>query len=372
LVALGQLGTKNFISHWASPLYVYVSALKIYAEEIPGAIRAHHHDIVNGGRGFLGIVKGIENGTYSLKGWLWETKVKKRVKGSDEQRDIHIMRRGGLFIDGGSKLEKPTLWVITCRWGSTAGKDKTWSKQDYNETIQLLEKWISGCHLWNVVFLCPKGANVRPLIADLEESHRIIRYGTWAFTPKTTTKNDNLLFGGQKVVSMDAIGDMIIVMVCLENSNPINNVSRTDMPLPRVFHDHESKYVATKEDARRRTPKEISRLVNYYLPKDWTLVLIGLYSTTPATIEKSFKGTQILAFDDNIERSMRLSEWVRQHNGVVFQFSLQESDSYESESDMTQGDEDHEAHNGTEMDDDDDEDDDDNDNEDNHNDGDDE
>ena len=80
LVAWGQLGAKKFISHWASPLYVYVSALKKYAEEIPGAIRAHHRDIVNGGERFLEKVKGIENGTYSLKGWLWETNVKKHVK----------------------------------------------------------------------------------------------------------------------------------------------------------------------------------------------------------------------------------------------------------------------------------------------------
>lgn len=80
LVALGQLGTKKFISLWASPPYVYVSALKKYVEEIPGAVRAHHHDIVNGGRGFIRKVKGIEDGTYSLKSWLWETRVKKQVK----------------------------------------------------------------------------------------------------------------------------------------------------------------------------------------------------------------------------------------------------------------------------------------------------
>ena len=170
-------------------------------------------------------------------------------------------------------------------------------------------------------------------------------------------------FGGQEVVSMDAIGDVIVVMICNENSNPIDNVSRTNMPLPRVFHDHESKYAATKEDAKRRTPEEISRLVNCYLPKDWALVLVGLSSTIPAIIGEGFKGTQILSFDDNIERSMRLTEWVRQHDGVVFQFPAEESDHYESENDMAQREEGHEAHNDTWMDDDggDDEDDDDDD-----------
>ena len=47
LVALGQLGTRTFINHWSCPLYIRVSALKKYASEIPGAIRAHYQDIMN-------------------------------------------------------------------------------------------------------------------------------------------------------------------------------------------------------------------------------------------------------------------------------------------------------------------------------------
>ena len=42
LVALGQLGTKNFIMHWSSQLYVRVSTLKKYTHEIPTALKAHH------------------------------------------------------------------------------------------------------------------------------------------------------------------------------------------------------------------------------------------------------------------------------------------------------------------------------------------
>ena len=47
LVALGQLVTKSFITHRASPLYVHVSALKKYVKEIPATLRAHHKDIVS-------------------------------------------------------------------------------------------------------------------------------------------------------------------------------------------------------------------------------------------------------------------------------------------------------------------------------------
>ena len=120
-----------------------------------------------------------------------------------------------------------------------------------------------------------------------------------------------LVIWRQEVVSMDATGDVIIVMVCPPNSNPINNVSCTRMPLPRIFHDHESKYAASKGDARRRTLEELTRLINCYLPNDWALALVELSSTIQAIGEEGFKGTQILAFDNNSERSMRLFEWVR-------------------------------------------------------------
>ena len=73
LVALGQLGTKSFINHWASLLYVYISALKKYVKKIPTTLRAHHKDIVYEERGFSGKVKRIGETTYALSGWLWET-----------------------------------------------------------------------------------------------------------------------------------------------------------------------------------------------------------------------------------------------------------------------------------------------------------
>ena len=42
LVALVQLGTRSFISHWSSQLYVWVSTLKKYTHEILAALRVHH------------------------------------------------------------------------------------------------------------------------------------------------------------------------------------------------------------------------------------------------------------------------------------------------------------------------------------------
>ena len=42
LVALGQLGTRSFISHRSSQLYVRVSTLKKYTHEIQAFVRVHH------------------------------------------------------------------------------------------------------------------------------------------------------------------------------------------------------------------------------------------------------------------------------------------------------------------------------------------
>ena len=121
LVALGQLGTRSFITHWSSQLYVRISALKKYTHEIPATLRAHHQDIVKGGTGFSEKVKLVGEQTYSVSGWLWKTKVQKPVKGFEEVRDVQIMHRGGLFTGGIGELGEPALWVLDYRWGVKQG-----------------------------------------------------------------------------------------------------------------------------------------------------------------------------------------------------------------------------------------------------------
>jgi hypothetical protein len=53
------MGTKNFISYWASPLYVHASILKKYVIEIPTIMTAHHKDIIFGHRRFFGKMRLI-------------------------------------------------------------------------------------------------------------------------------------------------------------------------------------------------------------------------------------------------------------------------------------------------------------------------
>ena len=145
LIALGQLGTKHFINHWASPLYVHVIALMKYAKEISVALRAPHKDIVSGGRGFSGKVKMIGDTTYALNGWLWETHLQKPQKESGGLRDVHIIHRDGLFMGGVGELRKPAFWVVDCRWESSAAEEKAWAFQDYGKAIKMIGRWMKAC-----------------------------------------------------------------------------------------------------------------------------------------------------------------------------------------------------------------------------------
>ena len=324
LVALGMLGTKSFISHWASPLYVHVSTLKKYGEEIPLAVRAHHKDIVSGGQGFKGKVRHIGDHAYSLPGWLWEAHLKKRAYGSTELQDVHIMHRGGLFTGGSGQLGEPTLWVVDCRWGGSERPDKPWTSQDYENSFEILQDWMNGGPRWNVVFLCPDGEDRRSLVKKLRSPGRIVHHGTWGFTPETATQKESLSFEKQEIMSMEVLGDIVIVIVCPGDSNPIENLPRIGKNLPRLFQDHTSKYEANKECVKRRTPEEITRLIKSYLPKTWALALVGLGSSVPAILEHGFVGSRILSLDSSSERNMELSQWIREQEGVQFQCPLEE------------------------------------------------
>ena len=68
------------------------------------------------------------------------------------------------------------------------------------------------------------------------------------------------------------------------------------------------------------------RLIIAYLPKDWTLILVGLTTSVPAIVEDGFIGTRILTLDDNMERTTILTEWIREHEGAHFEYHWEESE----------------------------------------------
>ena len=107
---------------------------------------------------------------------------------------------------------------------------------------------------------------------------------------------------------MEGMGDVILIMVCPEACNPIENVARGGGLLPRLFQDHPSKYRTARGDQKRKTPEEVICLINAYLPKEWALILVGLTTFVPAIVEDGFRGTRIFTLDDNVERTTILTE----------------------------------------------------------------
>ena len=130
---------------------------------------------------------------------------------------------------------------------------------------------------------------------------------------------------------MEEMGDVILIMVCPEACNPIENVARGGSPLPRLFRDHPSKYETTRRDQKRRTLEEVMRLINAYLPKDWALILVRLITSIPAILEEGFRGTRILTLNDNVERTTILTEWIREHEGAHFEYHWEKSASSDEE-----------------------------------------
>ena len=267
----------------------------------------------------------IGDTTYALSGWLWEIHLQKPIKESVGVRDVHIMHRGGLFMGVPGALGEPALWVVDCRWGSSAAEEKAWDVLDYGRAITKIGKWMKACPRWNVVLLCPEGQDSRDLVRELKTSDQITEHGAWGFTPETSRQKQTINFDKQEVFAVQEIGDIIFVMVYPEASNPIENMRSGCRTVPRIFSDHTSKYPTMQWDKNRRTPKEIVRLINAYLPNEWALVLVNLSTSVEAITEEGFVGSRILTLDGNKQRSQKLSDWIREHEGVHFQHPSEET-----------------------------------------------
>ena len=125
---------------------------------------------------------------------------------------------------------------------------------------------------------------------------------------------------------MEGMGDVILIMVCPEACNPIENVASGGGLLPRLFQDYPSKYQTARGDQKRRTPEEVMHLINAYVPKDWALILVGLTTSIPAILEEGFRGTRILTLHDNVEKTTILTNWIREHEGAHFEYHWEESE----------------------------------------------
>ena len=236
------------------------------------------------------------------------------------------MHRDGLFIGRIGELREPALWIFYCRWGDKIGNEKAWTYEEYERAMEVMGRWMHTCPRWNVALLSPERKDMRSLVKESERPDCIIRHGSWRFTLETLMQKDSILFSKHKVLSMEGMGDVILIMVCPKARNPIKNVARGDGPLPRLFQDHSSKYKTAWRDQKQRTPEEVLHLINAYLPKDWALVFVELITSVPAILEEGFRGTRIFTLDNKVERTIILTEWIREHKGAYFEYHWEESE----------------------------------------------
>ena len=138
---------------------------------------------------------------------------------------------------GTGALGEPTLWVVDCRWRSSAAEEKAWDFQDYGRAMKMIGRWMKACPRWNLVLLCLEGEDMRSLVRDLKTSDRTIQYGAWEFTPETSMQKRTITFEEQQVLAVEEIGNIIFVMVYPEASNPIGNIHSGCTTIPRMFYD---------------------------------------------------------------------------------------------------------------------------------------
>ena len=141
---------------------------------------------------------------------------------------------------------------------------------------------MKACRQWNLVLLCPKGEDRRSLVKDLKRLDQRILHGVLGFTPRIFMQKRTSTFNKQDVISLEEIEDIIFVMVYFEALNSIENVPSSCRTVPRVFYDHTSKYPTIQWDKKQRTLEEILQLINVYLPKELTLVLVSLSTSVQA------------------------------------------------------------------------------------------
>ena len=110
----------------------------------------------------------IGDTTYALSRWLWEIHLQKPRKESKGLRNVHIMHQDGLFMGGAGALGELALWVVDCRWGSSAVEEKAWDFKDYGRTIKTIGRWMKAHPRWNLVLQCPKGQDRWSLVRDLK------------------------------------------------------------------------------------------------------------------------------------------------------------------------------------------------------------
>jgi hypothetical protein len=186
------------------------------------------------------------------------------------QDPLLIRCRRGLFHSDYVKLTQSYLWVIDCRRGGGRHGNGPWEDEQLTTAFAQLALWMTNIERWNVIFLLP------PAVYANEELFTKLKlpedcshlHGCWAFGAASIGHHTlHSTEGGRLRQAVESFGAIVICMQHPVGTSPDLNFVPTSRPLPLIFHDQwgEARQPSTV-DVLERSPSELSRLVDSYLP----------------------------------------------------------------------------------------------------------
>jgi hypothetical protein len=199
------------------------------------------------------------------------------------------------------------LWIVDCRRGGSGDPDAQWRNVDYRKVFQQIRKWMAGIHRWTAILLFPAGKffdhKLREMFALSTEC--TWRQGVWIFQPHAVPSyTQDLRYNGQVERTVQAIGGVALVMEHPARSKVAPNVRRGGEQLPLAFTDvwNEGR-MPSAVDRQERSPIELQRLVQAYLPESWGLVALGITTSIPDIVQQGFIGSEVIVLDDSMDRT---------------------------------------------------------------------
>ena len=129
-------------------------------------------------------------------------------------------------------------------------------------------------------------------------------HGCWAFGPESIDHHAlNFTKGWHLQQAVEPFGAIVVCMQHPIGTSHDLNLVPASRPLPLIFHDQwgEVQQPSTV-DVLERSPSELSRLVDSYLPRGWSLVACSMSTAIPTILQSDFQGSEIIVIDDCSER----------------------------------------------------------------------
>lgn len=301
--AFGKDLAKDTKAAWAKPTREKVSKLADISELIPTSIKVHYQDIATRTHGE--VEASADEGGATTVTWKWVLQVQRPTQTSTPDH-LMVRARGGLFHPDVQQLTQSYLWVVDCRRGGGRHGDGPWEEEQFTKVIAQLSAWMTGVERWNSILLLPPAvfANAE-LFAKLKlPEGGTQRHGCWAFGANSVDQYAlNFTQGGQLQQAVEPFGGVVVYMQHPVDTSPNQNYVSGDRPLPLVFHDQWSEtHQPSEGDRLERSPSELSRLVDAYLPIGWGLAAYNITTAIPTILHGGFHGSEIIVIDDSLER----------------------------------------------------------------------